>query len=152
MLLRVTWLLGLTRSCLLVSPGGLPYYVLWGVLLELPIDCVRFPAVWVVCRSVSSGLCLVAGEGLVLVRIVYACLVVCVGLHSGATLVDVHLDVVPLQPRFSSQSVAGCLLGGLSDGRDLWGGDRVVGGVLPRINIGTDVWGESSIMTGVYQH
>ncbi len=87
-----------------------------------------------------------------LVRVVYTCLVVCVCLHSGATLVKVHLDVVPLQPRFSSQTVAGCLLCGLSDGRDLWGGDRVVGGVLPHINIGTNVWGESSIMTGIYQH
>jgi hypothetical protein len=60
-------------------------------------------------------------------------------------------DVVPLPPRSSSPTVAGCRLGGYPAGRDRWGGKRVVGGVLPRINIGADVWGESSIMTGVYE-
>jgi hypothetical protein len=71
--------------------------------------------------------------------------------HSGAALVNVRLDVVPLLPRSSLPTVAGCRLGGYPVGRDLWGGKRVVGGVLPRINIGVNVWGESSIMTGVYQ-
>ena len=57
----------------------------------------------------------------------------------------------PLPSRSPSPTVTGCLLGGYPAGRDLWGGERVVGGVLPRINIDSDVWGESSIMTGVYQ-
>ena len=67
------------------------------------------------------------------------------------SLADVRLDVVPLPPRSSSLTVAGSLLGGYPAGRDLWGGDHIVGGVLPRINIDTDLWGESSIMTGVYE-
>ena len=67
------------------------------------------------------------------------------------SLADVRLDVVPLPPRSSSLTVAGSLLGGYPAGRDLWGGDHVVGRVLLRINIGTNVWGESSIMTGVYE-
>ncbi len=45
----------------------------------------------------------------------------------------------PLPPSSSSPTVAGCRLGGFPVGRDLWGGERVVGGVLPRINIGTNV-------------
>ena len=81
---------------------------------------------------------------------VSACVVVCGCLRVGVTLVDVRLDVVPLPPRSSSPTVAGCHLGGDPVGRDQWGGERVVG-VLPRINIGTDVWVESSIMTGVYE-
>ena len=72
------------------------------------------------------------------------------GLRLGVALVDVRLDVVPLPPRSSSQTVAGCRLGGDPVGRDLWGADRVMG-VLPRINIGAYVWIESSIMTGVYE-
>jgi hypothetical protein len=87
----------------------------------------------------------------VLVRGGVACRAVGGGLRSGAALVDVRLDVVPLLPRSSSQTVVGCLLGGYPVGRDWWGGDHVVGGVLPRINIGANVWGESSIVTGVYQ-
>jgi hypothetical protein len=86
----------------------------------------------------------------VLVR-VCECHAVCVCLRSGAALVDVRLNVVPLPPRSSSPTVAACQLGGYPVGRDQWGGDRIVGGMLLRINIGTDVWGESSIMTGVYQ-
>jgi hypothetical protein len=87
----------------------------------------------------------------VLVRGGDACRAVGGGLRSGAALVDVRLDVVPLPPRSSSPTVAGCRLGGYPAGRDRWGGDRVVGGVLPRMNIGADVWGELSIMTGVYE-
>jgi hypothetical protein len=79
---------------------------------------------------------------------VAACRAVGGGLRSGAALVDVRLDVVPLPPRSSSPTAAGCPLGGFPAGRDRWGGERIVGGVLPRINIGADVWGESSIMTG----
>ena len=85
-----------------------------------------------------------------LVRGVGACRAVGGGLRSGAALVDVRLDVVPLPSRSSSPTVTGCRLGRYPAGRDWWGGDRDVGGVLPRINIGPDVWGESSIMTGVY--
>jgi hypothetical protein len=77
--------------------------------------------------------------GLVLVRGCGACRAVGGGLQSGAALIDVRLDVWPLPPRSSSPTVAGCLLGEFSVGRDQWGGERVVGGVLPRINIGTDV-------------
>ena len=94
---------------------------------------------------------LLLGGWVVLVRVGVACLSVGGGLRSGAALVNVRLDVVPLQPRSSLQTVADCLLGGYPVGRDWWGGERVVGGVLPRINIGADVWGKSSIMTGVHQ-
>jgi len=87
----------------------------------------------------------------VLVRGGGACRTVGGDLRSGAALLDVRLNVVPLPPRSSSSTVAGCQLGGYLVGRDWWGGERVVGGVLPRINIGADVWGESSIMTGVYE-
>jgi hypothetical protein len=58
---------------------------------------------------------------------------------------------VPLQPRSSLPTVAGCQSGGYPDGRDQWGGDHFVGGVSPRINIDADLWDESSIMTGVYE-
>jgi hypothetical protein len=91
------------------------------------------------------------GGWVVLVRDCCACRAVCGGLRSGAALVDVRLDVVPLPPRSSSPTVADCRLGGYPAGRDRWGGERVVGGVLPHINIVADVWGESSIMTGVYE-
>ena len=73
---------------------------------------------------------------------------VCGGLRrpqKGVALVDVRLDVVPLPPRFSLPTVAGCRLGRYPGGSDRWGGERVVGGVLPRISIGADVWGESSM-------
>ena len=86
-----------------------------------------------------------------LVRVVGACRAVGGCLRSGAALVDVLFDVVPLPSRSSLQTVTGCLLGGYPAGRDWWGGERDVGGVLPRINIGADVWGESNIMTGVYE-
>jgi len=98
------------------------------------------------------------GGWVVLVRGGSACRAVCGGLCSGAALVDVLLDVLPLPPRSSSPTVACvfyycrvCQLGGYPVGRDLWGGERVVGGVLSSINIGVNVWGESSIMTGVYE-
>jgi hypothetical protein len=95
----------------------------------------------------------------VLVRSAGACRVVGGGLRSGAALVDVRLDVVPLQPSSSSPTLAGCQLGGYPAGRDLWGGINkrhhhhhcVVGGMLPRISIDADLWGESIIITGVYQ-
>ena len=82
------------------------------------------------------------GGWLVLVQVCDACHTVGGGLQSGAALINIRLDVGPLLPRSSSQTVAGCRLGGYPVGRDRWGGERVVGGVLPRINIGADVWGE----------
>ena len=62
-----------------------------------------------------------------------------VGPQSGATLISVRLDVGPLQPCSSSQTVAGCLLGRFPVRRDQWGGECIVGGGLSRINIGTNV-------------
>jgi hypothetical protein len=58
----------------------------------------------------TVGCVLLLGRGLVLVRGCGACRAVCVGLHSGPALVDVHLDVVPLPPRSSSPTMAGCWL------------------------------------------
>jgi hypothetical protein len=55
---------------------------------QLPVDCVSLLGGW-----------------LVLVR-------VCVDLQSGAALIDVRLDVGPLPPSSSPQTVAGCQLGG----------------------------------------
>jgi hypothetical protein len=89
--------------------------------------------------AAPCGLCLVAGGWLVLVRGCGACRTVGGGLQSGAAFIDVRLDVGPLPPRSSSQTVAGCWLGGFPVRRDQWGGERVVGGVLPRISIGA--WG-----------
>ena len=64
---------------------------------------------------------------------------IAVTVYAGVAFVDVRLDVVPLPPRSSSPTVAGCRLGGSPVGRDRWGEERVVGGVLPRISVGT--WG-----------
>jgi hypothetical protein len=85
------------------------------------------------------------------VRVVCACLAVSGCLRSGAALVDVRLDVVPLPSHSSSQTVTGCWLGGYPSGRDWLCGERDVGGVLPRIDIRANVWGDSSIMTGVHE-
>ena len=49
-----------------------------------------------------------------------ACCAVSGGLRSGASLVDVRFDVLPLQPSSCSQTVAGVWLGGFPAGRDLW--------------------------------
>ena len=65
-------------------------------------------AVWVVRESVRGGLRLVAGGCLVLVRGGCAFRAVGDGLRLGVVLVDVRLDVVPLPPRSSSPTVAGC--------------------------------------------
>jgi hypothetical protein len=112
---------GLTRGCLSASPGGRPRAAVCG-----------FPAVWVVCRGLRCGLCLVTwgvgGAGVGRRHMQRGQWGGC--LRSGAALVDVHLYVVPLQSCSSSQTVAGCLLGGYPVGRDWWGGERVVGGVL----------------------
>ena len=100
--------------------------------------------------AAPCGLCLVAGGGstrhppqqqdtvhVLLLRGCDACRTVGVGLQSGATLIDVRLDVGSLPPRSSSLTVTGCLLGGFPAGHYQWGGECIVGGVLPRINIGT---------------
>jgi hypothetical protein len=69
-----------------------------------------FQVVWVV--EVCVVVCiLLLGGWLVLVQGDCACHAVGDGLRSGATLVDVRLDVVPLPPRSSSQTVAGCWMG-----------------------------------------
>ena len=52
-----------------------------------------------------------------------------VGLSSGASPVVVRLDVVPLQPSSSTQTVTGFRLGGYPVGRDWWGGKRDAGGM-----------------------
>ena len=98
-----------------------------------------FQAVRVVCEDVLCGVCLVAGGFLSLVRgvVVFHAVGGCLSL--GVALVDVRLDVVPLPPRSSSPTVAGCQLGGFPGGHDRWGGERVVGGVIPRIGIGDGV-------------
>jgi hypothetical protein len=75
----------------------------------------------------------------VLLRGCDVCCTVSGGLQSGAILIGVRLDVGSLLPRSSSQTVAGCQLGGFPVRRDQWGGECVVGGVLPHISIGT--WG-----------
>ena len=51
------------------------------------------------------------------------------GLSSGAAPVVVLLDVVPLPPRYSAPTVAGCRLGGYPAGRDRRGGKRAAGGM-----------------------
>jgi hypothetical protein len=118
-------------------------------LCQLSAVC-GFPTVWLFVEVCVVDYVLSMGGGLVLVRGFVAYRAVGGGLRSGAALVNVCLDVVPLPFRSSSPTVAGCQLGLYPAVRDQWGGECVVGGVLPRINIGTDVWGESSIMTGVY--
>jgi hypothetical protein len=67
-----------------------------------------FPAVWVVCEDVRCGVRLVAGGCLSLVRGGGVFRAVGGGLRLGFALVDVRLDVVPLPPRSSSPTVAGC--------------------------------------------
>ncbi len=90
------------------------------------------------CSSLWSESCCWGGW-LVLVRGCCACLTVSGDLQWGAALINVHLDVGPLQPSSSSLTVEGCWLGGFPAGRYLWGGECGVMGVLPRINIGTNL-------------
>jgi hypothetical protein len=115
------------------GPGRGPQPAVWRGAAVLRRLCPPSP-----CRGAAPcGLCLVAGEG------GWCC---CCGAvtHAalnqlGAALIGVRLDVWSLPSRSSSPTVTGCRLGGSSVRRDLWGGERVVGGVLPRISIGT--WG-----------
>ncbi len=51
------------------------------------------------------------------------------GLRSGAALVVVHLEVVPLHPCSSALTVAGCRLVRFPAGLDRWGGKRAAGGM-----------------------
>ena len=107
---------GLTRRCLRASPGGRPHAV--AASRGCPLvdarrrlcagfrQCGSFVEVWAVDCVLSLG------GWVVLVRGSCACRVVCGGLRSGAALVDVRLDVVPLPPSSSLPTVAGCLLGG----------------------------------------
>jgi len=88
------------------------------------------------CRGAAVDCVLLLGGVAGAVRGCDACQEVGGGLQSEAALIDVRLDVGSLLPRSSSQTVAGCRLGGFSVGRDWWGGESIVGGV-PRINIGT---------------
>jgi hypothetical protein len=113
---------GLTLGCLRASPGGRPQAV--AVYRGRPsVDARRL--LYVGFRQCGSFVevydvdCVLSlGGWLVLVRAGVACRAVCGCLRSGAALVDVRLDVVPLTPRSSSQTVAGCLLGGYPAGRD----------------------------------
>ena len=57
------------------------------------------------------------------------------GLSSGAAPVVVRLDVVPLPPRSSSPTVAGCRLGGYPVRRDRWGGKSAAGGMYPALTL-----------------
>jgi hypothetical protein len=78
--------------------------------LALPLRPLGIMACVHRCRNATRSA--VLGGGLVLVRGGGACRAVGGGLRSGAALVDVCLDVVPLPPRSSSPTVAGCRLGG----------------------------------------
>jgi hypothetical protein len=83
--------------------------------------------------------CCWGGWLVLLLRGCDVCSAVSGGLQSGAALICVRLNVLSLPPCSSSPTVTGCRLGGFPVGRDLWGGERIVGGVLPRIRIGK--WG-----------
>ena len=135
-------MLGLTRGCLCASPGGRPR-TLAVCRGRPPVDarrllCAGFRQCGSCVEVCAVDLRLVDGGWLVLVRGGGSCCVVGGGLREGVALVCVRLDVVPLPTRASSQTVAGCRLGGFPVGRDRWGGERVVG-VLPLISIGA--WG-----------
>jgi hypothetical protein len=145
----------LTRGCLRASPGGRPRTVTarrgcppvdarrllcagfrqCGSLMILLLLFLQKQSL----EDVRCGVSLVAGGCLPLVRGGGVFHAVGGGLRLGVALVDVRLDVVPLPPRSSSQTVAGCQVGGFPVGHDLWGGERVVGGVLPRISISDGV-------------
>jgi len=119
------------------SPEGRPYDVAWASSGRCPLPVCGFPAVWVVCRSVHCGLCLVAGEG--------------AGAGAGLRSMPSGLCRPALgarprrRPPRRRASPAPFFLA------DRGGLLVVVGGMLPRINIGANVWGEASIMTGVYE-
>jgi hypothetical protein len=79
--------------------------------------------------------CCWGGWLVLLLRGCDVCSAVSGGLQSGAALIGVRLNVLSLPPCSSSPTVTGCRLGGFPVGRDLWGGERIVGGgVTPHQN------------------
>jgi len=74
------------------------------------------------------------------------------GLSSGAAPVVVRLDVVPLPPRSSAPTVAGCRLGGYPVGRDLWGGERAAGGMSEDNDRCFSMLVLGAFLAGVFQH
>ena len=82
----------------------------------------------------------------------YFCHAVSGGLRSGVALVVVRLEVVPLPPRCSVPTVAGCRLGVYPAGRDRWGGKRAA----KRMSEDQDTLFSTLVLwafsTGVFQH
>ena len=74
------------------------------------------------------------------------------GLSSGADPVVVRLDVLPLLPRSSAPTVAGCRLGGYPAGRDQWGGKRAAGGMSEGHDRCFSMLVLGAFSTGVFQH
>jgi len=74
------------------------------------------------------------------------------GLSSGAAPVVVGLDVVPLPPRSSTPTVAGCPLGGYPAGRDRWVGKRGAGGMSKDHDRCFSMLVLGAFSTGVFQH
>jgi len=68
------------------------------------------------------------------------------------TRVVVRLDAVPLPPRSSALTVAGCRLGGYPDGRDRWGGMRDAGGMSEDHDRCFSMLVLGSFSTSVFQH
>jgi hypothetical protein len=121
------------RAAAGAGPGRGPQPAVWcGAAVLAPFPVPGRSSLWTVS-------CCWGGWLVLLLRGCDACHAVGGGLQSGAALIGVRLDVWSLPARSSSQTVTGCRLGGFPVRRDLWGGERVVGGVLPRISIGT--WG-----------
>jgi hypothetical protein len=73
------------------------------------------------------------------------------GLSSGAAPVVVQLDVVPLPPRSSAPTVAGCRLGGYPVGRDRWDGKRAAGGMSEDYDKCFSMLVLGAFSTGVFQ-
>jgi hypothetical protein len=71
---------------------------------------------------------------------------------SGVAPVVVRLDVVPLPPRSSAPTVAGCLLDGYPSGRDRWGGKRAAGGMSEDHDRCFSILVLGAFSTGVFQH
>ncbi len=80
--------------------------------------CAGFRQCGVIVEVCVVGCVLTQGRGLVLVQGDCSCRAVGGSLAAGAALVAVRLDVMPLPTSSSSQTVAGCWLGGYPAGRD----------------------------------